>query len=184
MGAITSSSAYAFYSQYIIRFECERFHGGIIRLALAFLAALTPPLRVDFANNFQYSLFKQGEQVKALVCSVAALKDHQPHHPQRATNFNILAELNDQRASRLTFSTKHKEQEFLVGLFRLLGQVEAASTTHKDILGQLGYAVVVGVAVRYSGEMLVRHELLRFLLASVEKRVRYGLNKYLKGEGA
>jgi hypothetical protein len=185
MGVITALPHYTSYSQYIIRYECQNYHTSIVRLALAFLNALTPPLRTDFANNFQYSLFKQGEQLKELVCSLTGFREEERNAPQRATNFNILTELSDKRVSRLSFTSEDKEKEFLVALFRLLGQVETFSTTHKDILPKLGYAVVAGVAGRFSDEIQLRHEVLKFMVGSIEKQVSYGLNKQLKaGEEA
>lgn len=71
-------------------------------------------------------------------------------------------------------------------LFRLLGQVETFSTTHKDILPTLGYAVVAGAVGRFNHELPLRHEVLKFMVGSIEKQVRYGLNKQLKAgeEGA
>jgi hypothetical protein len=58
---MTNLTFYNAYSQYIIRYECQFFHNSIVQLALAFMGTLTTPLKVEFANNFQYSLFKQSE---------------------------------------------------------------------------------------------------------------------------
>ena len=67
-------------------------------------------------------------------------------------------------------------------MFRLLGQVEAFSTTHKEILPKLGYAVVAGAAGRFNDEIILRHEVLKFIVGSIEKQVSYGLNKQLKAD--
>lgn len=180
IGVITALPQFNFYSHYIIRYECQNYHTSIVQLGLAFLEAVTPPLRTEFANNFQYSLFKQGDQLKELVCALTGVRDEQRNAPQRATNFNILSDLRDEQVSRLSFTSEDKEKEFLVGLFRLLGKVETFSTTHKDILPKLGYAVVAGAAGRFNGEIILRHEVLKFMVCSIEKQVSYGLNKQLK----
>lgn len=111
---------------------------------------------------------------------MTGFREEQRIAPQRATNFNILTELRDERVSRFSFTSEDKEKEFLVGLFKLLGQVETFSTTHKEILPKLGYAVVAGAAGRFNSDIMLRHEVLRFIVGSIEKQVSYGLNKQLK----
>lgn len=68
----------------------------------------------------------------------------------------------------------------MIGLFRLLTQVEINSSTHKEMLPKLTYGVLIGVMARYSSETLLKHEVLGFMLASIEKQMTYGLTKYLK----
>jgi hypothetical protein len=99
---MTSLSIYHFYSEYIIRYECQHYNIHIVKLIFAFFRTLTAPLRTEFANNFQYSLFKQSQQIKELVCTIAEVKQEPTEEaaPQRATNFNILTELRDRKIER------------------------------------------------------------------------------------
>ena len=48
------------------------------------------------------------------------------------------------------------------------------------MLPKLGYPVIMSVLGRYTVEILLKHEVLKFLLSSIEKQMAYGLNKYLK----
>lgn len=93
---MTSMAIYQFYSNYILRYECQHYNLIGVRMILAFTATLTAPLRTEFANNFQYSLFKQCLQIKELLSILTGVKEDQVKiTPQRTTNFNILTELAD-----------------------------------------------------------------------------------------
>jgi hypothetical protein len=60
--------------------------------------------------------------------------------------------------------------------------VESTSTTHKEILPKLTYGVLIRLLGRYSSDTLLKYEVLAFMLASIEKQMTYGLNKYLKSD--
>lgn len=92
LGAMTNMAIYQFYSNYILRYECQHYTIIGVKMILAFTVTLTAPLRTEFANNFQYSLFKQCAQIKEMLSTLTGVKENQTNsnRPRRATNFNIL----------------------------------------------------------------------------------------------
>ena len=135
LGAMTSMAIYQFYSNYILRYECQHYSLTGVRMVLAFTATLTAPLRTEFANNFQYSLFKQCLQIKEMLATLTGVKEDQPNstRPRRATNFNILGELAD-RPETFYELGEETTREFLVNFFRMLGEMSRSCVTHKEIL--------------------------------------------------
>lgn len=74
MGVIIDVNHYEYYEQYVLRYQVRKYTFYALKLVEVFMKALPTTLRVSFANNYQYSLFKQGAQLRELICAISGIK--------------------------------------------------------------------------------------------------------------